>query len=206
MNPHTADPVLVAQAQQGDRAAAAELVRRYTDVAYAVASRFYMPGGDRDDVRQEALLGIVRAIRTFREGRGVPFCGFVRMAVYRWLVTTCTQEPNRQKHRPLNESERTIRNEEGELDAAVAFIEDARADVPALAEQRAELYRIVTALRSLSPLEARCVVAYALGFSYEEIGVLAAATPRRYAGHGPVDFKGVDNAMQRGRRKLRRAA
>jgi RNA polymerase sporulation-specific sigma factor len=189
------DADLVALAQRGDRPASAELVARYTDTAYGIATRFYMPGAERDDVRQEALVGILRAIRTYRPGHAVPFAGFVKMCVYRWLITACVQAPGREKHAPLNEALRAVPNEWGELDQAVSIIEDVRAGVPELLEQRAELHDLVAGLARLSPLEARCVVSLALGFTYAEV---EAATGR--------SFKGIDNAIQRGRRRLREAA
>jgi RNA polymerase sporulation-specific sigma factor len=191
----SSDTDLVTRAQQGDRDASAELVARYTDTAYGIATRFYMPGGERDDVRQEALIGILRAIRTYRPAHSVPFAGFVKMCVYRWLVTACVQAPGREKHGPLNESLRAVPNEWGGLDEAVTILEDVRAGVPELLEQRAALHALVVGLARLSPLEARCVVSIALGFSYAEI---EAATGK--------SFKGIDTAIQRGRRRLREAA
>jgi RNA polymerase sporulation-specific sigma factor len=85
------DITLVARAQRGDRAATEELVSRYRRRAERVALSFFLPGADRDDLRQEAVVGLLKATRTYRPDAGIPFASFFPLCVWRWLAT-CLRE------------------------------------------------------------------------------------------------------------------
>lgn len=191
---HLADTTLVLRAQEGDQDAAGELVCRYRERAELIARRFFFAGADTDDVRQEALFGILRAIRSFRPDGGASFKSFVIMCVRRWLVT-CTYDHGRGKRRVLSESVRSGRDEDGRVVAIADLLPDPCADVARVAEGRAELARIVEALPALTLAEEQALLAVANGHSYAEIE----------ASFG-LGFKTVDNAVQRARRKLRSAA
>lgn len=191
---HLSDTTLVARARAGDHAATETLVERYRERAERIAARFFFAGGDRDDVRQEALFGILRAIRNFRVDGGSTFSAFVEMCVRRWLAT-CVVDSMREKRRVLTNSVRTGRDEAGRVVAVVDVLSDPCADVGRVAEGRAELSRIVELLPTLTTTERRALLGVTNGFSYAELE----------ASFG-LGFKTADNAVQRARRKLREAA
>jgi RNA polymerase sigma factor (sigma-70 family) len=190
------DLQLALAAQSGDQGAADALVRRHTGLAYGIADDFYLPGSDRDDTRQEALLGLVAAIRGYRPERG-HFPLFARLLINRRLITVLKQS-QALKHRPVTESARHARNEFGDL---VPIVDLLPARQPSPHEQivlRAELSAVVGVVKHLSPLERRALVGFANGASYADIE----ARHGRLPGEKP---KWVDNAVQRARRKVRTA-
>lgn len=155
-------------------------VRAWTPLAYRIAARFYLPGSDRDDVQQEALIGLWKALRDFN-GSGVK-AAFLAMAVNRHLATKVKQA-GRDKHRPLNEAIRVALDEDGETVPIVDLLEGQRSEGGSAANQ------LVAMRLLLTPLERRAVVGVACGMAYAELG----------------EFRSVDNALQRARRKLRAA-
>ena len=111
------DMVLVRRAKDGDVDAMGELVVRYRSYALSIANDFYFPGGDRDDVQQEALIAITVAVRSYRESRGVPFTPFLGLCVSRWL-SSALKMSRREKHHVLNEAARNLVDEDGETASA----------------------------------------------------------------------------------------
>lgn len=192
---HLPDVTLVARAQQGDRVAVEALVARHPRRAEAVTLSFFVPGSEREDLKQEAVLGLLAAIRDYRSDAGSSFVTFLYLCVWRHL-TTFVRASFRDKNRTLGESLRMGREvESGELVSISELIPDPGADVPRQAETRAELGRLLDAMPSLSDLERRSLVAVSFGYSYGELEAVAG-----------TEFKAADNAIQRARRKLRRAA
>jgi RNA polymerase sigma factor (sigma-70 family) len=165
----------------------AELLIRYRLIAYRVAREFFIPGSDRDDVEQEAMLGLLCGIRTYDPGRG-PLVPHLNAAARQWMRSAIKQA-NRVKHRPLQSAVREGFAGDGELVAIADLIVDPR--VGGELEARESLRQILAALPSLSPAE-REALAFALnGGSYT---------------HDGLKDKRVDNALQRARQKLRAAA
>lgn len=162
------------------------MLNEHRSMALAVAANYFIPGADRDDVRQEAMVGLLLAARTY-DG-STPFASFAAMVVHRWLQT-CVKAAHRDKHRPVLEAWRV--GWDPETDVAFPIVE--LLEDPVTDEQRAtvraELGALVKAFRRLSPLERRALLA-----------VVNDEHPHR----GGVD-KQVDNAACRARRKLRRA-
>lgn len=178
---------LVTRAQAGDTRAADLLVRQYTAKAHYLADRYYLPGGDTDDLRQEALLALLSAIRTYRPEHAVPFGNFADVVIRRRLQTAL-KFANRQKHRHLNEAVNPdIRNEDGEIVSLIDLLADRNSDPALIVEQRDTLRRYARVIhKDLTPLEKHCLLGYANGTPYLELGAK----------------KTVDNALQRARRKL----
>ena len=71
----------------------------------SVARRYFVPGGDREDVRQQAMIGFWKAVRDFTAGAGASFPSFARTCMQRQVITA-VKAANRMKHSPLNESDR----------------------------------------------------------------------------------------------------
>jgi Sigma-70 region 2 len=97
--------MLIAAAQAGDELAFRRLLRRHQRLLEQQAGRFYLPGGDGDDVLQEARLGFTKAVRAYRPERGASFPSFARRCVARQLATALTAA-TRGKHGSLNEAAR----------------------------------------------------------------------------------------------------
>jgi RNA polymerase sporulation-specific sigma factor len=190
------DAALAAAAQRGDEAAAEELVRRYKGIVVSKASFYFMAGGDREDVVQEGLIGIVKAIRSFDPDGGSSFATFADLCVNRQIISA-VKGAARQKHRPLNESisfEQEVETEEGGS-ALLGNLLATDSESDPLSQLL--LRECMDGLRgggreSFSALERRVWQLYLQGRSYEEIAALL-----------DRPLKSVDNAMQRARRKLR---
>ena len=177
----------------------AEAIRLYGDQvrAYARGTRFYLPGAEIEDLEQEALIGLLHACRYYKPELGVPFWpGFALMCVRRWLTWTLRRD-NHVRHQSLTKALRCGVGEDGTEVRIAELLPDPRAGVPELLIAREELQRLIdVAWHELSDLERRGVFGFAIGYSYGEIeGCADGEQPKK-----------VDNAIQRGRAKLRAAA
>jgi RNA polymerase sporulation-specific sigma factor len=166
-------------AAAGCESTEAQTVREWLPFAYSIAVReFYLPGGDRDDVRQEAALGLLSAVRSYKPETGTPFSAFVCLVVRRRL-SSALRLAHGQKHTALNGACELL----DEHDAVGGE------DPAILAEQRADIRRLAEC--DLSPLERRAVTLIAAGATYREVRELTGGS-----------LKSVDNALTRARRKL----
>jgi RNA polymerase sporulation-specific sigma factor len=104
------ESALIEAAQRGDQLAFEWLLRRYQRLLDGHASRFYLPGGDADDLVREARIGFMKAVRFYRGGRGSSFRTFAELCASRQLASAITAA-RRAKHRPLSESARGERAE-----------------------------------------------------------------------------------------------
>ncbi len=177
------DEALCLMAAAGDRAAEEALVMRYMRFARACARPYFLAGGDSEDLLQEAMFGLLKAIREFDSKRDASFRTFVEVCV-RNRILSAVAAAARDKHAPLNHS---VPMEEQPL------LEKIHASGPEelflVKEEEAE--RLAALNRKLSPLEQRILSLYLHGFSYREIGEQVGRTD-----------KSVDNAVQRIRRKV----
>jgi RNA polymerase sporulation-specific sigma factor len=169
-------------------------------VAYARRLGWFLPGAEPEDLEQEALFGLVRACRTYKPERGA-FEPFAFECVRRWLVWTLRRDTT-QRSRVLTSAERSVRNEDGEAVSIEEFLPDRLSDPARVAEGREQLRAIVAAAPSLTELEARAVFGQMAGFGYRELSGSGGTLDTR----GKERWRDLDNAMQRGRKKLRRAA
>jgi RNA polymerase sporulation-specific sigma factor len=94
------DEQLVARAQAGDRRAERQLLRRFRSLVHKRCQPYFLNGAERDDLLQEGLIGLHKAIRDFRPGQGHAFLRFAATCVNRQVVTAVRQA-TRQKHMPL---------------------------------------------------------------------------------------------------------
>ena len=178
------DSALIEAAQRGDQLAFERLLRRYQRSLDAHASRFYLPGGDVDDLVQEARIGFMKAVRFYRGGRGSSFHTFAQLCVSRQLAGAIAAA-TRAKHRPLNES---VRGDQAEH--SLAAVPD-RKDPLGQLVAREGLGDLVGQAGEFSELE-RDTLAHALaGWSTGE-AARRLGRPRR----------STDNALQRAKRKL----
>src|SRR3954464_5907523 len=189
------DLQLVLRARNGDGAALDQLMRRYTGFVRLKASSYFLAGGDSEDLIQEGLIGLYKAVRDFSPQLS-SFRSFAELCVTRQIITAI-KTATRYKHSPLNGYVSFSHTPAGHDEGSDCTLGDALAgpsvDDPArrvIASQ--ELQALVGCLGTgLSRLEGRVLALYLEGRSYEEIGQLVGCDP-----------KAVDNALQRVKRKV----
>lgn len=189
------DAALVRAAQQGDQHASCELIRRYRGLIRSKARSYFLIGADRDDIVQEGLIGLFKAIRDYDPTRQASFHSFAELCVTRQIITA-VKSATRRKHSPLNGyvslSRPASMEEEGErllsdILAAKEVCDPAEIIVGAW---ETEFIRNGM-VEALSDFETRVLRLYTGGKSYQEI---ADALGRH--------TKAVDNALQRIKRKM----
>lgn len=100
------DDSLVAAFQANrDRDAVNELLRRHEGLVLSVARKYFVPGGDHEDVRQQAMIGFWKAVRDYSDSAGAAFPSFARTCMQRQVITA-VKAANRMKHAPLTDSDR----------------------------------------------------------------------------------------------------
>src|ERR1700710_2567037 len=99
---HVDDYFLIALAKQGDRNAYDRIVRRYYGFVRLKASSSFLAGGDADDLIQEGLVGLYKAVRDYRSDRESSFRNFAELCITRQIITA-VKTATRNKHTPLNQ-------------------------------------------------------------------------------------------------------
>jgi RNA polymerase sigma-H factor len=193
--PKVDDGFLIALAKLGDRNAYDRLVRRYHGFVRLKASSYFLAGGDSDDLIQEGLVGLYKAIRDFRTDRESSFRNFAELCITRQIITA-VKTATRNKHTPLNQyvsfssTPASAMDGEPTLDEVIAgpSVHDPVNQVISSEELRSLVACLSTAL---SELESRVLALYLDGYSYEHVGMRIGC-----------DTKTVDNALQRVKRKV----
>jgi len=188
------DDELVERYRDGDPAALDVLLVRYRRFARAKARGYFIVGGDADDIEQEGMIGLFKAVRDFRSERQSSFRAFAELCITRQVITAI-KTATRQKHQPLNRyvSISGSRGGEGEQDTQVEHllcdhhVADP-ADAVVSRERLDEMHRSMSEL--LSTLEVEVLGLYVEGKSYQEIGE-----------HLGRHVKSIDNALQRIKKK-----
>ena len=189
------DIELVTLSQRGCDDALSALIERYRRFARAKARGYFLIGADRDDVEQEALIGLFKAARDFRPEHEASFRAFAELCITRQIITAI-KAATRQKHQALNQyvSISPRSSEDGGPRAVEELIHLHRpVHDPADGVVAAERYGAMCQRLSevLSPFEVEVLALYVDGRSYQEIA-------ERLDRH----TKAVDNALQRIKRKL----
>ena len=171
------------------------LISRYRRFARAKARGYFLIGGDSDDVEQEALIGLYKAVRDFRPDHQASFRAFAELCIKRQIITAI-KTATRQKHQPLNQYQSIsgVRpgDEAGEaaIDEILVSHTDADPCDTVVADER--MARMQDSMdRLLSGLEVEVLRLYVEGKSYQEIS-------DQLGRH----TKSIDNALQRIKRKL----
>lgn len=176
------DEELCLEAVSGDRLAEEMLVMRYMRLARACARPYFLAGGDSEDLLQEAMFGLLKAIREYDSTRDASFKTFAEVCI-RNRIRSAVTAASRDKHALLNHSvpieEQPLLDSDRAPDPEELFISR---------EEEEERFTVLS--RKLSSLEQRILSLYLHGYSYREIGEQV----------GRSD-KSVDNAVQRIRRK-----
>jgi RNA polymerase sporulation-specific sigma factor len=190
-----ADLHLVLRARNGDDGALDALIRRYTGFVRLKASSYFIAGGESEDLIQEGLIGLYKAVRDFRSDKETSFRSFAELCITRQIITAI-KTATRYKHAPLNTYVSFSQTPAGQEDSDVT-LGDALAgpsvDDPVVCViSTEELQSLVFSLGSgLSRLEADALRLYLEGLSYEQM-----------AEELDCDTKTIDNALQRVKRKV----
>lgn len=193
LEPH--DQHLVALAKRGDDNATDHLIRRYRKFVRLKASSYFLVGGDADDLIQEGLVGLYKAIRDYRTDRESSFRSFAELCITRQIITA-VKTATRNKHAPLNQyvsfGQSPSANGENETTMEEILPGPSTFDPVNQAISSQELNSLVACLQgSLSEMESSVLGYYLEDRSYEEVAELLGC-----------DTKTVDNALQRVKRKV----
>lgn len=178
--------------RQGNRRATEHLLARYRGLVEGKARCYFVSGAERDDVVQEGMIGLYKAIRDYRLDRPVRFRSFAEICVTRQIISA-VKSAARRKHRPLNQYVPLDRTA-GEADVfLVDLLAGARTEEPetALLSRRLTDYLEQFGRTELSPLEHAVIRSRLEGKTYEQVAAEL---------HCPA--KSVDNALQRAKRKI----
>jgi RNA polymerase sporulation-specific sigma factor len=190
------DLQLVIRARNGDTKAMDTLIRRYTGFVRLKSSSYFLAGGDSEDLIQEGLIGLYKAVRDFRSDKETSFRSFAELCITRQIITAI-KTATRFKHSPLNtyvSFSQTPAGQESEGDCTLGdALPGPGVDEPSIMViSTEELQSLVFCLGTgLSQLESDALRLYLEGSSYEEM-----------ADRLSVDTKTIDNALQRVKRKI----
>jgi RNA polymerase sporulation-specific sigma factor len=190
------DLQLVLRARNGDQPAMDALMRRYAGFVRLKASSYFLAGGDSEDLIQEGLIGLYKAVRDFRADKETSFRSFAELCVTRQIITAI-KTATRFKHAPLNSYvsfSQTPAGQDGDSDCTLgdALPGPMVDEPPIVVISSEELQSLVFSLGTgLSNLEADALRLYLEGCSYE-----------RMAEELGCDTKTIDNALQRVKRKI----
>jgi RNA polymerase sporulation-specific sigma factor len=190
------DLQLVMRARNGDGSALDTLMRRYTGFVRLKASSYFLAGGDSEDLIQEGLIGLYKAVRDFRSDKETSFRSFAELCVTRQIITAI-KTATRFKHQPLNQyisfsHTPAGQDTDGECTLGDALPGSAVEEPSLVVISTEELQSLIFTLGTgLSRLESDALRLYLEGSSYEEM-----------AEELGCDTKTIDNALQRVKRKI----
>jgi len=192
------DEELIALFRDGDQEAMEKLLNKYKEMVLKKAKSMYILGGDSDDLIQEGMLGLFKAVRDYDCGRDASFRTFAQLCVTRQLYTAVTAS-SRKKHLPLNTAvslSRPVREDGGEEEEE--FLDCLEADASSNPEVyligQEDMERLEEKIeKELSPFEKQVLELHLTGMGYVEIAHVLNR-----------DEKSTDNALQRIRTKLKK--
>jgi RNA polymerase sporulation-specific sigma factor len=189
------DEMILQWIEQGDSLAMDFLIRKYTADVKKEARRLYLIGGDEEDLIQEGMIGLFQAIRDYKKEKESSFSSFARLCILRQMYSAVTAS-NRKKHQPLNsyislEELAFSGQSDRVLEETISMDEkNSNPEKIMLDKEQAVMIESVIVER-LSTYEKKVFELYLQGLSYENI----AEELRK-------SRKGIDNAIQRIRRKF----
>lgn len=173
-------PRLLEAAKNGDNAAQNQIILALDTLLHLIASRYFIIGGDKEDLLQEARIGLHKAIKSFDAQKNADFLPYAKTCIHNHIISAIN-EAQAQKHAALN---RSI-----ELDSQALFSYDTPMEVVIRREQ---LDAVLAGMQNkLSKLEKQVLFLYLDGLSYKKIAALL-----------QISEKSVSNALCRIRSKL----
>jgi RNA polymerase sporulation-specific sigma factor len=193
-NTRLEDHVLIEMFHNGDVDSLDLLINKYQNLVRAKSRTYFLIGGDKDDIIQEGMIGLYKAIRDFNVEKVTSFKSFAELCITRQIITAI-KTATRQKHVPLNSSvslDKPINDMESNS-TLMDMIPEERIMNPETflinQEKAADMEQKIT--KVLSDLERRVSALYMEGLSYVEISEEL-----------NIPVKSIDNALQRIKRKL----
>ncbi|MDR1066130.1 MAG: RNA polymerase sporulation sigma factor SigH [Clostridiales bacterium] len=187
------DGTLLDRINAGDGAARDYLIGRYKNMVKIKTRQYFIVGADREDLVQEGMIGLYKAIRDYDDAKNVSFYTFAELCVTRQMITAI-KAATRQKHTPLNHYvSLNAPVFDDDSDTYLDMLSESRVTSPeeTLIGREDKLYIERRIEEALSVFECRVLSLYLQGKSYAEIAKFLSK-----------DEKSVDNAIQRVRRKV----
>ena len=185
---------IVLKASKGDKIALGYIIKKYRNFVKAKAKSYFLIGADKEDIIQEGMIGLYKAVRDFDASKTNSFKGFADICITRQIITAI-KTATRQKHIPLNSYislNKPVYDEESERTLLDIIATSIVTDPEELIISKEELKHIESKMNELlSDLELQVVEYYLNGKSYQYI-----------ADKLKRDVKSIDNALQRVKRKL----
>ena len=189
------DEQIIEEVQKGDKQALSFLMNKYKELVNIKVSKYFMVGAEKEDIAQEGLIGLFKAIKTFNKEKNNSFKSFANMCIERQLITAI-KSSTRQKHLPLNSylslNASAYDNEEENGIELINTLDNKMVEDPLETVMKKEYYEQIESSieKSLSSFEKQVLDGYVKGYSYITIAKQL---------DSPV--KSVDNAIQRIRKK-----
>ena len=188
------DDNMVFRAKAGDEKSLNHILKKYRNFVRSKAKPFFIVGADKEDILQEGMIGLFKAIRDYDEEKTVSFRAFAELCVTRQIITA-VKTATRQKHIPLNSyiSLNKPMSEEDPDKTLMDMMKNSHiSDPEQLIISKEEMKLIEEKTKEmLSEFETRVLSLYLKGYSYNEISEKLCKHP-----------KSVDNALQRIKRKF----
>lgn len=188
------DEQIVEAVRNGDSIALEYLINKYRNFVRAKARSYFLIGADREDIVQEGMIGLYKAIRDYREDKLSSFKAFAELCITRQIITAI-KTATRQKHIPLNHYvslDKPIYDEDSDRTLLDVICGTRVSDPEELIINQEEFAGLEDKMSEiLSDLERKVLMLYLDGRSYQEIAVGL----KRHV-------KSIDNALQRVKRKL----
>ena len=183
------DEELCSLGQKGDTEAVENLIERYRQTVLAISRSYYLSGGGIEDLSQEGMIGVFRAIMTYNKDKST-FKNYAILCIKSSIITLIKKH-NRDKNKPLNyyvplsgyndfDTDKNVAVTDSTIDPEIRYIDK---------ETELELFNQITSL--LSKYENSILKYYLQGYSYEEMAKITSK-----------DAKSIDNALQRIRKKI----
>ena len=190
------DEEVVHLSQMGDRSAQGYLMEKYKPLVRGRARAYFLIGADREDIIQEGMIGLYKAVRDYNEEKNTSFRSFAELCVNRQMITAI-KAATRQKHQPLNSYvslNKPVYEEESEqtyMDLLQSSSDSLLNPEALLIGQENKSFLEDQMVKNLSSFETRVLILYLQGRSYFEIAHVL-----------DKPEKSIDNALQRVKKKL----
>ncbi len=191
------DDEVVELAKNEDNSAIEELVSRYKNCILLKTRTYFLRGADKEDIMQEGMIGLIKAIRDYNSDKKTSFKSFAELCITRQIITA-VKAATRQKHIPLNSYVSLNGHTDGDEERAPLELVDSTTrfnpeEYIIMRERCKQIDEHI--LKLLSKFERNVLELYLTGKSYQEISQIA-----------DCSIKSIDNALQRIKRKLEKCS
>ena len=187
------DEELILRIRDGEEKITDYIMEKYKNLVRSKAGSMYILGADREDLIQEGMIGLFKAIRDYREERETSFFHFAELCITRQIYSAI-EASNRKKHAPLNSYVSFYSEVSEEGQPLAEYLESERSDNPEqrmIDQENFELF-LKKVRQSLSKMECEVLDDYLSGLNYQQIAEKMKKSP-----------KAIDNALQRIKTKIR---